>query len=186
MGLGKTITTLALIAGDPAGSKSLIVCPLSVLGTWLQQIREHTTLGEASLFHSHNRSVESSITLTTYQTLASDVGNAAKSRLLATQWTRVVLDEAHVNKRFKYSLLRQIIRNRHSHAYAAAVALRTSRRWCLTGTPIQVWKYELVFNLSRTRRTTRFRSFLFSALVRGGVALPFSFFQIFVSKAPNG
>ena len=40
-------------------------------------------------------------------------------------WRRIILDEAHV------------IRNRNSDVSAACCALDASRRWCLTGTPIQ-------------------------------------------------
>lgn len=46
--------------------------------------------------------------------------------LYSTHWFRVVLDEAHC------------IKNRQSASAAAAFALTSDTRWCLTGTPIQV------------------------------------------------
>lgn len=43
------------------------------------------------------------------------------------RWFRVVLDEAHTIKSSK------------SQVSMAACALAADRRWCLTGTPIQVY-----------------------------------------------
>ncbi|KAI8718206.1 hypothetical protein NCS52_00598800 [Fusarium sp. LHS14.1] len=63
------------------------------------------------------------IILTTYETLRSDW--AAKGPLFAEEWFRVVLDEAHR------------IGNRSTRVFRAACDLKSLRRWCLTGTPIQ-------------------------------------------------
>lgn len=46
--------------------------------------------------------------------------------LFSVQWFRVVLDEAHTIKSSK------------SQISMAATAIAADRRWCLTGTPIQV------------------------------------------------
>lgn len=46
--------------------------------------------------------------------------------LYSINWFRVVLDEAHTIKSCK------------SQVSSAAAALTAGRRWCLTGTPIQV------------------------------------------------
>ncbi|KAF5712259.1 helicase-like transcription factor [Fusarium mundagurra] len=62
------------------------------------------------------------IVLTTYQTLRSDWTN--KGPLFTEKWFRVVLDEAHR------------IGNRSTQVFQAACELQSSRRWCLTGTPI--------------------------------------------------
>lgn len=52
--------------------------------------------------------------------------------LFSVRWFRVVLDEAHTIKSSK------------SQVSVAAAALIADRRWCLTGTPIQVY-YNGVF-----------------------------------------
>ncbi|KAF5574949.1 helicase-like transcription factor [Fusarium subglutinans] len=62
------------------------------------------------------------IVLTTYQTLRSEWTN--KGPLFTKKWFRVVLDEAHR------------IGNRSTQVFQAACELQSSRRWCLTGTPI--------------------------------------------------
>ncbi|KAG5793440.1 hypothetical protein H9Q69_007517 [Fusarium xylarioides] len=62
------------------------------------------------------------IVLTTYQTLRSEW--TKKGPLFTEKWFRVVLDEAHR------------IGNRSTQVFQAACELHSSRRWCLTGTPI--------------------------------------------------
>ena len=54
--------------------------------------------------------------------------------LFSIRWFRVVLDEAHTIKSSK------------SQISVAAAALIADRRWCLTGTPIQVKYYELLLS----------------------------------------
>ncbi|GFZ43795.1 LOW QUALITY PROTEIN: hypothetical protein JCM24511_01515 [Saitozyma sp. JCM 24511] len=126
MGLGKTLTTLALILAtmhdpDPEGYSraTLLVCPLSVLSNWQQQINDHVVLGKLSAYTYHGAAKDVSaktlerydIILTTYQTLASDAtASAAQTNsplkakkakttagpLLKVKWKRVVADEGHV------------------------------------------------------------------------------------------
>nr|CAF06022.1 related to regulator of chromatin [Neurospora crassa] len=66
--------------------------------------------------------MDTDLVLTTYSTLASDY---KRSGLLhRMEWYRVVLDEGST-------------RNASTHYFRAAATLNTTRRWCLTGTPIQ-------------------------------------------------
>lgn len=144
MGLGKTITALALMLSDPLGGEgdapkikrkhkgnNLIVCPLSVLFNWMEQIRFHAPSMRVQLYHGQNRDRDPSgfarhdVTLTTYDIVRSDSKDREKG-LSATVWHRVVLDEAHVIKG-----------HRTATAKAVCEALSAERRWCLTGTPIQ-------------------------------------------------
>jgi hypothetical protein len=162
MGLGKTLTVISLImrglaaarkeqANDDNGggaldapssskfSSTLIVCPLSVLYTWAEQLSTHTD-GSASvlLYHGamrprHGVALRANeIVLTTYSVLASeyvpnnkDTDEVVPSPLHSVRWQRVVLDEAHV------------IANRHTLQSRAVLALHASARWVVTGTPIQ-------------------------------------------------
>ncbi|KAI9891466.1 MAG: hypothetical protein M1814_002785 [Vezdaea aestivalis] len=97
------------------------------------------------MYHGPNRHrslfVNTDLVITTYETLRSDW--RTEGHLFSTPWYRVVLDEGH--KRISYSIgcypeltIRQAhhIRNRSSQIFKAAYALKSSRRWCLTGTPI--------------------------------------------------
>ncbi|KAI0809903.1 P-loop containing nucleoside triphosphate hydrolase protein [Xylaria sp. FL0064] len=81
------------------------------------------------IFHGSSRAktiediVDNDVVLTTFSTLVSD--QKASRLLQQLTWFRVVLDEAHW------------IRNSTSQQFKVACSLQSSRRWCLTGTPIQ-------------------------------------------------
>lgn len=165
MGLGKTITTLALIRSPVSGEgvidppepepedpkrrysdATLIVCPLSVIANWRDQIRMHVGGFQDCNYHVYHgkdaKNVKNSdlrkcdIVITTYQTLANEYvvdkdGELVRKKskkpkkdqklengtLYKVKWRRVVLDEGH------------IIRNRKTQAFKAAKALYAERRW---------------------------------------------------------
>ncbi len=152
-GLGKTISMLALILKNRApvvrkgfskGSRTagtLVVCPVSVLRQWAQEIRDKAT-GMADLrvliYHGKNRTNDQNelamydVVLTTYTVVGKEVPipssnkNSSDSGPIAfMDWFRVVLDEA------------QTIRNRNTRTAQAACNLHAKHKWCLTGTPIQ-------------------------------------------------
>ncbi|KAF5968446.1 hypothetical protein FBULB1_10725 [Fusarium bulbicola] len=143
MGLGKTLCVLSLICWsldflrdtevERNGSKlstTLVVIPMSMIPNWQGEIKKHIVPGQirVAVYHGparqnlakHFRNID--IVLTTYQTLRSDWAN--KGPLFGEQWLRVILDEAHR------------VGNRSSQVFQAACELQSSRRWCLTGTPI--------------------------------------------------
>ncbi|KAJ6797573.1 putative SWI/SNF-related matrix-associated actin-dependent regulator of chromatin subfamily A member 3-like 1 [Iris pallida] len=152
MGLGKTLMLLSLIAtnsnrkkvgnvrkkrktddGGPCNA-TLVVCPSSVLATWVAQLEEHTRPGSLKtyLYHGAERTKKSEelakhdIVLTTYNTLALDfTSSGADCPVARMKWLRVVLDEAHV------------IKNAAAQQAKAVAALEAERRWVVTGTPIQ-------------------------------------------------
>ncbi|KAI0440376.1 SNF2 family N-terminal domain-containing protein [Xylaria telfairii] len=137
MGLGKTLTMLSAIVCSMKAATEFTRCydnsamlPTATRAT-LIYIQEHLKPGLLRLcvFHGSNRArmaediVDNDVVLTTYNTLVSD----QKSNKLLQQlsWFRVVLDEAHW------------IRNNTSQQFKASCSIQASRRWCLTGTPIQ-------------------------------------------------
>ncbi len=156
MGLGKTIEILALIASTMDGARNfgeekvvrknaeessmvrntkstLLVSPLSAVKNWEDQTKEHIEPGALRyyVYHGTNRTQnvyelsKYDIVITTYGTLAADFNKGASAVLHRLKWFRVVLDEAHTCRESK-SLQAQ-----------AAYSLWASRRWALTGTPIQ-------------------------------------------------
>ena len=107
---------------------TLIVCPVSVLSNWEQQIAEHTD-GSLSVYRYHGASktkvtdelARHDVVITTYGTLTADKGAV----LNKVKWLRVVLDEAHN------------VKNPNVGQSIAARQLTAERRWAITGTPIQ-------------------------------------------------
>ncbi|KAK7449093.1 SNF2 family domain-containing protein [Colletotrichum acutatum] len=135
MGLGKTLQVISLILTGGAGP-TLIVAPLSVMSNWDQQIHRHVKkehLPKIFTYHGNNKATKNElakyqVVITSYNKLAQEGGQekaiAPLPPLIATNWTRVVLDEGHT------------IRNAKTKAAVACRKLNAKSRWVLTGTPI--------------------------------------------------
>ena len=156
MGLGKTLQALGLILSNRAKAAdvfktTLILCPVSVMSNWTQQIEEHVkpeTL-KVAIYHGTDRAELLSnldgidVLISSYGTISTDFGKEfpersteetsepkkkkAKNGMSIFQQTfhRIILDEAH------------IIRNTKSRAFRACCTLTATYRLCLTGTPLQ-------------------------------------------------
>lgn len=134
--------------------RTLIICPLSVINQWKEEIisrikKEHEP--SVCIYHGPKRERDyralqkCDVVITTFATLTNEypkvlknhpdfarlkkakmpLPTRAKGPLCRVKWYRVVLDEA------------QHIKNRSTDAWAAAMSLDAEKRWCLTGTPIQ-------------------------------------------------
>lgn len=117
---------------------TLLVCPLSTITNWEEQIKQHVKPQGLSyyIYHGQNRITEPSqlacfdLVLTTYGSVSSELtarnkGKDKKFPLEEIGWFRIVLDEAHM------------IREQGTLQFKAACRLQASRRWAVTGTPVQ-------------------------------------------------
>lgn len=145
MGMGKTIQTIALFLSDLSKGPNLVVGPTVALMQWKNEIEKHTKDGllRVLLFHGANRSTDVeelskyNVILTSFSVLElvfrkQNYGFKRKAGLVkeksplhAIDFYRVILDEAHN------------IKDRTSGTAKAANNLKCSKRWCLTGTPLQ-------------------------------------------------
>jgi hypothetical protein len=160
MGLGKTLSILALVADDEsmAAAKAfskkappisqglglqqvknsratLLLCPLSTMVNWRQQIEEHfPDKGKYikwCFYHGQDRKkftvedlADHDIVITTYHMVAADALVRSKP-LGVINWFRIVLDEAHT------------IRSGKTKQATSVYTLAADRRWAVTGTPVQ-------------------------------------------------
>ncbi|KAI5889386.1 uncharacterized protein SCHCODRAFT_02585708 [Schizophyllum commune H4-8] len=152
MGLGKTLTMIALIlatkADKPSGciKGTLIVAPLSIISNWEKQLEDHCAPGalKSCTYYGATRGMSAEelkkydVVITTYQVISGEwadragTGQPARKKkkgvaggsLFDVKWKRIVLDEGHS------------IRNPRAKMTQACCALEADRRWVLTGTPI--------------------------------------------------
>ncbi|XP_059650897.1 DNA repair protein RAD5B [Cornus florida] len=147
MGLGKTVMTIALILARLGRGKdsdtespqkvkggSLIICPMTLLGQWKDELDTHSKPESISVFihYGGDRTndakviAKNDVVVTTYGVLTSCYKSDGENSIFhRIEWHRVVLDEAHTIKSSK------------TLAAQAAYSLSSHCRWCLTGTPLQ-------------------------------------------------
>ncbi|OJH41228.1 DEAD/DEAH box helicase [Cystobacter ferrugineus] len=117
MGLGKTLQTICTL-----GSRSLVVCPTSVLPNWAGELKRFRPSLKVCVYHGPGRALDESadVTITTYALLRLDA-----AVLGGRTWDAVVLDEA------------QAIKNPESQVARAAFGLQANFRLALSGTPLE-------------------------------------------------
>ncbi|MET0534252.1 MAG: DEAD/DEAH box helicase [Steroidobacter sp.] len=130
MGLGKTVQTLAHLALEKDAGRlqkpTLIVAPVSVIGNWEREIRQHAPQLKALTLHGPRRKELFSsipnvdVVVTAYPLLLVDA-----EVLTAHDFYLLVMDEA------------QVIKNPRAKVSQAARALRAEHRLCLSGTPME-------------------------------------------------
>jgi len=128
MGLGKTAQLVAGLLADPTPEPTLVVCPVSVLGSWERELARFAPDLRVLVHHGSARgsehlaeqAAEVDVVLTTYSLVHRDVDHLAE-----ITWGRLVLDEA------------QQVKNPGTAAARAVRRVQARRRVALTGTPVE-------------------------------------------------
>ncbi|MGK5087557.1 DEAD/DEAH box helicase [Bdellovibrionota bacterium FG-2] len=161
MGLGKTLQVMATFSQAATScsvsrsARTLVVCPTSVLKSWMDQLTAFRPGLRVSIYHGSKRDVSafqsSDVVLTTYGVLRLDL-----AALTSHTWDTVVLDEA------------QMIRNADSQMAQAAFQLKAGFRVALSGTPIENRVQDLwsIFNFTHPGLLGEKSEFPNSELVR--------------------
>lgn len=128
MGLGKTYQMMALMISNFV-PRTLIVLPRALVEQWAGAVKK--ALGhEALVYHGSVKRIRfaelssAPIVITTYGMLTPSKRDGYRP-IHNLVWDRVIFDEAHH------------LRNRGTRVHKGAIALRATRRWLVTGTPIQ-------------------------------------------------
>ncbi len=128
MGLGKTIMMIGTLI-QSFKMPNLIVLPLVLVEQWKEQFKRttgHSPLvyyGAVKKMATTEMLENAPIVLTTYGTMISD--SKREKKLQEVAWKRVIFDEAHH------------MRNKKTHCYSSAMAIKSDVKWLITGTPIQ-------------------------------------------------
>lgn len=93
---------------DKKRQPTLILCPLTVLGGWIQQFEEHVTPGALKFlaYHGQQRNRKTTflsghdVVISTYNILASEFREKSRNGLLGVKWLRVVVGEMHLFPQF--------------------------------------------------------------------------------------
>ena len=142
MGLGKSLSIIALIASNPSTSVipleglckgTLLVVPPTLISTWEAQLKSHLREETLSWMRYHGpsrkyaRLAACDIVITTYHTISSEWKRRQRGdpTIFGKHWHRIVLDEAH------------IIRGASTNILQTVCSLDATHRWAVTGTPVQ-------------------------------------------------
>ena len=126
MGLGKTIQVLSLILKLKEENKLskpvLVICPTTLIGNWMKEIKLFAPSLDAAIHHGTERKLDIShdVILTTYAIMRIDIEEFRKH-----EWGMIIVDEA------------QNMKNPDTAQTLAIKLLKSSIKVAMTGTPVE-------------------------------------------------
>lgn len=163
MGLGKTVTTLATIVGNPPDAKdikkkrkaTLIVLPASLLGQWEVETEKHVDSNALSKVQIYKKSSnlkrriieDCDIVLATYSEVMSShnlkmtaADSEVADKISPEKWREKHSDQMGILHQIEWYRIvldeAHVIKNWKSSTAQACFSLKGRFRWCLTGTPM--------------------------------------------------
>ena len=126
MGLGKTIQVISLILKLKEENKLkqpvLVICPTTLIGNWMKEMKMFGPSIKASVYHGPERQLDlkSDVIITTFAILRIDIEEIKKQN-----WGMTVVDEA------------QNIKNPDTSQSLAVKSLKSDIKIAMTGTPVE-------------------------------------------------
>jgi len=127
MGLGKTIQSISVLSDLPADSRSLVICPKTLLFNWAAEINKFTKNLSYILYEGNQKerkkileNLNVNLLFASYSIIQNDVEELAK-----IEFDYIILDEA------------QHIKNPAALRTKAVKKLKAKHRCALSGTPIE-------------------------------------------------
>ena len=126
MGLGKTIQVISLILKlkeeDKLKAPVLVICPTTLMGNWLKELKMFAPTLKSASYHGPERELDlkADVLITTFAILRIDIEEVKKH-----EWGMVVVDEA------------QNIKNPDTSQTAAVKSLKSDIKIAMTGTPVE-------------------------------------------------
>ena len=126
MGLGKTIQVISFILKQKETGAlkqpALVVCPTTLLGNWVKEIKNFAPILKTSVYHGIDRELDTKadIIITTYAILRIDIEKIKKQK-----WSMLIIDEA------------QNIKNPDTSQTQAVKQIKADTKIAMTGTPVE-------------------------------------------------
>src|SRR5574344_475946 len=126
MGLGKTIQVISYILNQKESGAlkqpALVVCPTTLLGNWVKEIKHFAPALKTSIYHGIERELDTKadVIITTYAILRIDIEKIKK-----TKWSMLIIDEA------------QNIKNPDTSQTQAVKQIKAETKIAMTGTPVE-------------------------------------------------
>ena len=126
MGLGKTIQVISFILKqkelNQLKNPALVVCPTTLLGNWVKEIKMFAPELKTSIYHGIDREldIKADVIITTYAILRIDI-----EKLKKTKWSMLIVDEA------------QNIKNPDTSQTQAVKMMKSDIKIAMTGTPVE-------------------------------------------------